>query len=255
MKRHNLIGLTLAALILITALLWVTFRHKPITQTAPTPRGSSTTPSVADQPQPFNKTLYSTSEADSIWVVINKKRILADGYVPVDLINPNVPLRLVKTSEEMLVRKTTATAMESMFQVASKDGVTLMLASGYRSQSLQKVVYNGFVQRDGQAAADRASARPGHSEHQTGLAFDVEPASRTCEIQECFADTPEGKWVALHAYDYGFILRYGKDQETLTGYEYEPWHLRFVGVDLAKEMQQAHQTLEQFFDLPAAPNY
>ncbi len=108
----------------------------------------------------------------------------------------------------------------------------------------------------GKAVADTQSARPGFSEHQTGLAADIEPASRTCEVQECFGDTPEGQWVAANAYKYGFVIRYPKDMQHVTGYIYEPWHVRYVGKKLAEQMhKEGVATLEQFFGLENAPDY
>jgi len=111
------------------------------------------------------------------------------------------------------------------------------------------------VSSQGRAQTDASSARPGHSEHQTGLAADIEPASRQCEVQNCFADTPEGQWLAVNAYKYGFIVRYQKDTQNLTGYEYEPWHIRYVGLSLANEVQRTHKTLEQTFHLPVYTAY
>jgi D-alanyl-D-alanine carboxypeptidase len=131
-----------------------------------------------------------------------------------------------------------------------------MLSSGYRSYDYQVGLYNGYVKSQGQATADTQSARPGYSEHQTGLAVDIEPASKKCELDACFADTPEGKWLVANAYKYGFILRYTQDKTAVTGYAYEPWHFRYVGTPLATEMHNQNvATLEEFFNLPVAPDY
>jgi D-alanyl-D-alanine carboxypeptidase len=112
------------------------------------------------------------------------------------------------------------------------------------------------VNVQGKAVADSQSARPGYSEHQTGLAVDVEPTSRKCEVEACFGDTPEGKWVAANAHKFGFIIRYPKNMQSVTGYIYEPWHIRYVGKELAGEMHKQNiATLEQFFGLEAAPDY
>jgi D-alanyl-D-alanine carboxypeptidase len=116
-------------------------------------------------------------------------------------------------------------------------------------------LYGGYVSTQGRHDADASSAHPGFSEHQLGLAADVEPASRKCEVASCFADTTEGKWVADNAYKYGFIIRYQKNRNNLTGYEYEPWHVRYVGKALAGQIQQSGQTMEQFFGLQAFADY
>lgn len=155
----------------------------------------------------------------------------------------------------MHLRTEAASELAVMVADGKKAGVNLMLASGYRSYANQVATYNGFVTQNGQTAADTFSARPGHSEHQTGLAADLEPTSRKCELEVCFADTPEGKWLAANCYKYGFIIRYQKDTQGLTGYQYEPWHIRYVGKDLAEEIYKINQTLEQFFGLPSYTSY
>lgn len=198
----------------------------------------------------FNKKQYSLNDPSSLWAIANKGRVLPSDYVPAGLVNPDMPLRLSPSNSEMMLRSDAAEALAKLYQAAKKDSVNLMLASGYRAYSEQVVLYNRYVAQDGQSAADTYSARPGHSEHQLGLSADVEPASRTCEVQQCFADTAEGKWVAANAYKYGFVIRYPKGKESQTGYEYEPWHLRFVGTALSAQINKTGQTLEQFFGLP-----
>lgn len=204
----------------------------------------------------FDKQQYSQTNPTSIWVVVNKQHPLnPKDYVPADLVMPNVPLR-VPGNESMQLRQATATAMEQMFAAAAKDGISLMLSSGYRSYTYQVNLYNGYVASQGQATADTQSARPGYSEHQTGLAADVEPASKNCEVEQCFGDTPEGKWVAANAYKYGFIIRYQAGNQSITGYEPEPWHIRYVGVSLATEMHDTGvTTLEQFFGVSGGATY
>ncbi len=207
--------------------------------------------------QAFNKKQLSIDDPASMWVVVNKKRQLKPKeYAPADLVTPNVALRSAPTTDEMQMRKEAAGALEQMFAAAKVDGINLLMASGYRPYSLQASVYNRYVKNDGQASADSQSARPGHSEHQTGLAVDVGGTNRVCEIQDCFADTPEAKWVAVNAYKYGYIVRYQKDTRSTVGYIYEPWHIRYVGKLLAAELrQQKNPPLETFFGLEAAADY
>lgn len=196
----------------------------------------------------FNKTLYSLTEPSSLWVIVNKPHPLQPiDYMPSDLVVPNVPLR-VPGNESMQMRKTAAQALETMFAAAKTENLQLQLSSGYRSYTYQQGTYSSYVKQSGQAYADSISARPGHSEHQTGLAADIEPVSRKCEIVDCFADTPEGKWLAANAYKYGFIMRYPADKVSVTGYDYEPWHFRYVGTYLSGKMHsQGVETLEEFF--------
>jgi len=205
----------------------------------------------------FDKKQHSLDDPASLWLIVNKRRPLQPKtYAPNDLVVPNIPLRLAASQEEMHVRKDTAGALEAMAAAAKADGAQLMLASGYRSYNFQVGLYNGYVKTQGQAAADSQSARPGYSEHQTGMAADLEPASRSCEVETCFANTTEGKWLAANAYKYGFIIRYPQNMQNVTGYIYEPWHVRYVGAALAAELHnEGSPTLEQFFSLAAAPDY
>lgn len=205
----------------------------------------------------FNKQTLSIDDPTSLWVVINKKRPLQPAnFTPNDLVVPNVPLRFGPDFEEMKLRKSAATSLEQMVAAAKKENVNLMLASGYRSYELQTSVYSNFVTSQGQATADTQSARPGYSEHQTGLAVDLGPTDRTCEIELCFANTAEGKWLQINAYKYGFIIRYQPNTQATVGYTYEPWHFRYVGTELAVELhKQNNPTLEDFFGLPPAANY
>lgn len=209
------------------------------------------------QPPAFNKKKYSIDDPTSIWVVVNKARALKpQTYAPADLVTPNVPLRLNASSPEMHVRQAAATALEQLFASAKAQGLNFKLSSGYRSYDDQTQVYNGYVRTQGQATADSESARPGYSEHQTGLAADVGSVSGGCLVEQCFGGTSEGKWLAANAYQFGFIIRYQSDKTAITGYEYEPWHIRYIGTELANEMhKQGITTLEEFFGLPAAPNY
>ncbi|HSW74562.1 MAG TPA: M15 family metallopeptidase, partial [Candidatus Saccharimonadales bacterium] len=114
-----------------------------------------------------------------------------------------------------------------------------------------------YVAAQGKSVADSQSARPGYSEHQTGLAADLGGTSDpSCNVADCFADTVEGKWLAANAYKYGFLIRYPADKVNVTGYIYEPWHIRYIGASLSTEMHKSHiETLEEFFGLPAAPSY
>jgi len=223
---------------------------------APTPQSTTKQSTMAKPKDSFNKQRFSLEDPTSQWVVVNKIRPLnPSAYSPSDLVEPNVPQR-VPGNESMRLRTETAKAVESMFAAAKADQTPLMLSSGFRSYSFQTGLYNGYVTKSGQAAADTYSARPGYSEHQTGLAFDVEPLDQQCDVDECFADLPAGKWVAAHAHEYGFIVRYPANKTAVTGYKYEPWHLRYVGKELAAEMKAKNiTTLEEFFGLPAAPDY
>ncbi|MEH7225023.1 D-alanyl-D-alanine carboxypeptidase family protein [Bacillus sp. JJ1566] len=137
-------------------------------------------------------------------------------------------------------------AFEAMKADAKKQGLTLSAFSTYRSYSYQSTLYNRYVSNYGQTAADTFSAKPGKSEHQTGLAFDIGGSNSSLWAEDDFAYTSEGKWLASNAQYYGFILRYPQGKEHITGYKYEPWHFRYVGVNLAKSITQSGLTLEEY---------
>lgn len=179
-------------------------------------------------------------------VLVNKTNKLPDSYKPQDLIDPNVPFTFKEKLEKRKMRKEAAAALEKLFEAAKKDNLPLAGVSAYRSHETQKTVYNRYVQKDGEAAANKYSAKPGHSEHETGLAIDVAGSSGKCAAQDCFGATKEAKWLAEHAADYGFIIRYPEGKEGITGYQYEPWHLRYVGVDTAKAIVKQGVTLEEY---------
>lgn len=202
----------------------------------------------------FNKQAHSLNDPVSLWVIVNKGRQLPSSYQPPDLVVPAVTLRNTSGSE-MQLRQTAADDLKKMFDTAASEEIKLMVASGWRSYSLQRAIYDRHVKDYGIAEADRVSARPGHSEHQSGWAVDVAPASGRCVIEKCFAEMAEGRWVAANAARFGFIIRYKNGQEQLTGYDYEPWHLRYVGAELAAELSKGTETLEQFFGLPAHSSY
>ncbi len=161
-------------------------------------------------------------------LVANKTYSLPESYNPGDLLSD------------------CAKAFKEMQSAASKEGLSIWNASGFRSYELQKSLYNRYSDRDGKEAADRYSARPGHSEHQSGLAIDLN------EITSSFKDTAEGKWVAANCHKYGFILRYPQGKEAQTGYMYEPWHIRYVGVDTATKIYNSGLCLEEYFGITSA---
>lgn len=135
---------------------------------------------------------------------------------------------------------TAFSALNELQAAASIEGYSMQMISGYRSYDYQVDLYNSYVARDGQAAADRYSARPGYSEHQSGLCFDVG------DIDNDYGTTPAGKWLAAHAHEYGFIIRFPEGKEDITGYMYEPWHIRYVGKEVASEIYQRGITLEEY---------
>lgn len=211
-------------------------------------------PVVTPTPSPtepaFDMAAQSVDDAGSLWVVVNKRRPIDPlSYAPRDLVRLTVP------GSGAMMRRAAAEALDRMSDAASKAGARFLVSTAYRSHSIQDGLYRTYVAQNGRAYADRVSARAGFSEHQTGLAVDVyDPAG--CRLTACYANTKSGKWVAEHAPEFGFLVRYPDGEEEVTGYRYEPWHLRYVGTELAAEMRaRGAATLEEFFGLPAAPDY
>jgi D-alanyl-D-alanine carboxypeptidase len=190
---------------------------------------------------------YDIDTASSLHVVVNKQRQLS----PKDY----RPAGLVRVTGIQL-RGDAADAFKKFTRAAKAQGVSITLVSGYRSYAQQDSLYNSYVRQYGQQTADTLAARPGFSEHQTGLSLDIGNPSGSCALESCFAGTPAGRWAAGHADDFGFVIRYPEGSGGITGYTYEPWHLRYVGPKLEAEFAASGEaTLEEFFGLPAAPDY
>ena len=189
------------------------------------------------------------TDPSSLTAVVNKRRGLPADYVPPGLTTPaNIP-------GATQVRSELIAPLEQMRIDMAAAGITLRMSSAYRSYARQQTIYNGFVASEGVAGADTHSARPGNSEHQTGLAVDLDDGAG-CNLNACFANTAGGQWLAANSWKYGFILRYGDGWQPVVGYTYEPWHFRYVGVDIATDMHdRGIRTLEEYYGLPAAPDY
>ncbi|MDU4936313.1 MAG: M15 family metallopeptidase [Peptostreptococcaceae bacterium] len=165
-------------------------------------------------------------------VVVNKKYGLPQDY---------------RAPEEL--EKDAIDAAKRMMKSAEEDGVVIKIRSGYRSYSIQSTLYNNYVRRDGKEAADKYSAVPGYSEHQTGLAFDFTTSDTITSIGDWFTDTIQAKWLYENAYKYGFIIRYPEGKEDITGYQYESWHYRYIGEEHSIHFAMNNLTLEEYLGL------
>lgn len=197
-------------------------------------------------------TAASATSASDIDVLVNKQNPLnPPTYEPTVVPLSSVGLR---GSQEM--RPEAANAMSQMVAAAKSAGIDLEVGSGYRSHAIQAALFSEYEAWRGKAEAEKFSARPGHSEHQTGLSADVNSPSEGCYLDACFGSTRAGEWVAENAWRYGFIIRYPRGYNDITGFLWEPWHVRFVGEDIAKQMrEQSIPTLEQYLEAPPAPTY
>ncbi|HWR61454.1 MAG TPA: M15 family metallopeptidase [Clostridia bacterium] len=183
-------------------------------------------------------------------LLVNKTHSLPDGYVPSRLAAPAVS---TVSSAKTKMTPEAAEALEALFEKAERDGIKLTAISGYRSYERQKAIFNSNTTRYGSAAAaNQFSARPGQSEHQTGLAMDVSSASVDFALSQSFAETWEGRWLKENARYSGFIIRYPKGKEHITGYQFEPWHIRYVGKAAALEISARDITLEEYISKQAA---
>ena len=184
---------------------------------------------ITDSPNKFTTT-----------VLANKLYYLGEDYVPKNL----EKIKSSYSSGDKYMESVARIAFEEMAKNAEKEGYNIRAVSTYRSYSYQKNLYNNYASQDGKQKADTYSARPGFSEHQTGLAVDVD---NTKTSYTKFGNTKEFTWMKENAYKYGFILRYTKENEFITGYINEPWHYRYVGLEIAKYIQENPMTYEEYY--------
>lgn len=196
----------------------------------------------------------SLAAADRTWVVVNKQRPLDPlEFAPASVMRPEGMQR----TADVRLRPDAAAALTALVAAAAEEGAgAIGLNSAYRSFASQQSTYQGYVDSLGRAAADLTSARAGYSEHQTGIAADLVACAGGCGGIEGFAGTTQASWLADNAWRFGFVIRYEDGYTETTGYEWEPWHVRYVGVDLAAAYHDGgFHTLEDFFGLPAASDY
>lgn len=179
---------------------------------------------------------------DCITVLVNKYNQLSEDYIPCDLEIINQEFN----SGELVLRHEARMAFEIMCKSALEEDIHLEAISTFRSFHYQNEVYYrkltpDLCLKDYMVERDRVSARPGHSEHQTGLAVDIN------DLEQTFENTKEGQWLAKNSYDFGFLLRYPKGKENITGYDYEPWHFRYFGKSLAKRIKQSDLTYDEYY--------
>ena len=217
-----------------------TKKDEPQAAPEPTATAQAATPTPSASPTPAAPTVDPSNLGD-IQILVNKTHELPSDYEPSDLVT--VPLR---GSRETQLRQQASDALVKLFEAADSDGVTLYCASGYRSYSTQEDLFAENVAAYGEEQANLVSAKPGQSEHQTGLCMDGTCEAMGMDLQESFADTTEGQWIADNAQNYGFIIRFPEGKTEITGYSYEPWHIRYVGVDAAVEIHRKNETLEEY---------
>lgn len=195
--------------------------------------------------KPVKAMVSDYHQTDNIWALVNKASPIPTTYIPTNLKIPNVYTNPEKDDNERSVRADIEQPLIDMFNAAQTAGYSLMIGSGYRSANLQATYFNSLAASVGEIAANQSIAKPGQSEHQTGLAVDISTIARNCYLSDCFAETNDGIWLINNSYKYGFILRYPEGKESITEYNYEPWHFRYVGVDLATALYESQLTLDE----------
>ena len=201
---------------------------------------------VTEQTEPAEPAIVYDKD-DPKLMLVSKEHMVSPDYEPDALVELDESLRA--TNRDPVSQKLepeTAAAFEELAAGAADDGLTIKLTSGYRTYAIQEKLYNHYLDEKGEEWTKLYSAPPGASEHHTGLAADVSCPSISYVLDEVFADTDEGVWLREHAHEYGFIIRYQEGKEDITGYAYEPWHIRYVGKDAAAEIYNKGITLEEF---------
>lgn len=184
---------------------------------------------------------------NGLFILVNKQNPLDSSYKPDDLKDIKY-FASNRTSVGRFMRAEAADAFHQLSEAAAMEGHEIVVTTAYRSYDFQSNLYNSYVKNHGQQEADTFSAQPGKSEHQTGLAADVSSPSVDYELTQDYIDTPEGTWLKENACEFGFIIRYPKGKEDITGYMYEPWHIRYVGKTAAKEIFNKGMTLEEYLE-------
>ena len=189
----------------------------------------------------FYKNIKWVENPDELLVLVNKNNQLSNDYIPKNL--ESISLRYA--NKDKYLRKEAKDAFEKLSSEAAALGYRIVAVSAYRDYNYQNELFNYYVEEKGLEYALDCSAKPGHSEHQTGLAVDVEGENKDYDN---FEDTKEFSWMKDNAHRFGFILRYPKGKEHITGFKYEPWHYRYVGINIATEIYEKNITLEEYLN-------
>ena len=234
------------------------------TTPAPDSKETTATPGLTAAPEPTatpEPTAIPTpapvtvnTDTSTVTYLVNREYPLPDDFVPESLTTPDVLFPFTDTSiDKAKMTPEAGEALAELFDAAYEEaGLTLYGVSAYRSYARQYTIYATNLAVYGIAHTNRYSAAPGRSEHQTGLSIDISCASEGFGLEDTFADTPEGIWVAENAHRFGFILRYPEDKEDITGYNYEPWHIRYVGDELAEYLYRTGLTLDEYYGVPSS---
>lgn len=212
-------------------------------------KGSSSSGSADASAEEQMRTEQLRKDAENgLFILINKENPVAEDYCADDL----APIKYYAEDRDpqwRYMRSEAADNFHKMVEAARNDGVDFVMTTAYRSYGFQSILWDNAINRYGsEDAANTLVARPGQSEHQSGLAVDISSAENNYQLNENFGNTEAGKWVAAHAAEYGFILRYPADKTDVTGYSFEPWHVRYVGKTAAKEITEKGIVFEEYVE-------
>lgn len=187
-------------------------------------------------------------DPDHPHLLVNDDHVLEAAYEPEDLTVPDVRFSFSEALDRRLMRDMAASALERLFESAQEDGYELFAISGFRSYERQEQLFTAYAEEHGEDAAREILAIPGGSEHQSGLAMDVSSASNGFLLNQDFAGTDEGEWLLEHAHEHGFIIRYPEGKEEITGISFEPWHIRYIGEEIAEKLYHSGLVLEELIE-------
>ena len=263
MEKTNLTKTIIVVTIIIGVIAVLTFLYvqspffgdkteekEPPTSIELNENGDTQKPAPDELEKPIEETTQTEAkkaEDTGLLILVNKSNYLDENYKPADLA-PIEYFAKDRSAEARFMRTEAAEHFNKMMLAGRESGFEIVMTTAYRSYGFQSILYNNYVANYGQAEADKYSAKPGYSEHQTGLAVDVTAPSVGYALTEAFDQTSEWKWLDENAADYGFILRYPKGKSGTTGYMYEPWHFRYVGIEAAKNITEREITLEEYID-------
>ncbi|NLC97075.1 MAG: M15 family metallopeptidase [Erysipelotrichaceae bacterium] len=241
--QTKLIIVIILAIFILLGLLYMFIDSKISDNPKPTPTMEPTIeptiiPTEEPEPTPTIEVIVDIDSDNSINKLANKEKLISDTYVP--------ELVQVEGTDKKL-RPEAADAYLEMVEAAKNENINIILISGYRSYSEQRSLWYTYEEKYGRKYANRMDATPGASEHQLGLAVDLGGADGKCKLYECFENTSTGKWLFENAYKYGYILRYPKGKESVTGIMYSPWHYRYIGKEEAQKVFDSNLTLEEFY--------
>ena len=226
---------------------------RPTNTPTPVPLGKTQAESAGELTYTYPEAAPLNTDTSTYTLLVNKEYLLSSSYIPY-MVEPDVEIYHKGINERRYLQPVAATALETLFAAAEADGYHLVLRCGFRSYRLQKSIYAWNLETSGYYTASRYHALPGTSEHQTGLAVDLCCEATGYNNDYSFLRTPEYAWLLENAHLYGWTLRYPENKTDITGYNFEPWHFRYVGIELATYLKEQDLVLEEYYGTSPTTN-